>query len=173
MGAHILFDRTINRAEQPCGSCLLPAQVCRYIVVKGKGAKGSYRVDWRKTNGCGRAVNFSYKPASEYKDNAPCTNVPLQCKLCPTDAPAVWRYNFRYHLEQAHTEDAIARYASMYTLTDDEMTGMHNIWNARHKSKASKQTKSRNAPSLTISEAHRSVATLHACVCQPSGVLPC
>ncbi|KAF6750128.1 hypothetical protein DFP72DRAFT_1139753, partial [Ephemerocybe angulata] len=102
VGAHTLFDSTLDRLEEPCGLCLLPSKLCRYVVVKGKGSKASLHVDWERSSGCARAVSFSYKWAAEYTDNSPCTNVPLPCPLCPKSKPAVWRYNLRLHLERVH-----------------------------------------------------------------------
>ena len=165
IGAHVLFDSKMNRTDEPCGLCLLPSQVCRIVVVPGKGTKASPHVNWAASMGCGRQVNFSYKWAAEYNDHSPCTNVPLICKLCPKEAPAVWRYNLKHHLERVHTPEAAARYAELYTLSNDEMLGMKDIWKNRHKTKAPKKTQ-RGAPSLTISDAHSSIAPLHMYVCR-------
>lgn len=118
IGAHVLFDDMVNRLDEPCGLCLLPSKSCRYVVVKGKGSKASLHVDWDRTS---------------------CTNVPLVCPLCPKSEPAVWRYNFRYHLERVHSAEAVTRYSSLWKLSDNEMLGMRHI----------------------ISEAHSSIAPLH------------
>ncbi|KAF6750835.1 hypothetical protein DFP72DRAFT_817188, partial [Ephemerocybe angulata] len=127
VGAHILFDSTVSRTDEPCGLCSLPAKQCRYIVVKGQGSKVSKHVNWKRTTGCARPVNFSYKRTLEYSDNSPCTNVPLVCPLCEADEPAIWCYNFRFHLEQKHLSEAVARYKSQWDLSSDEMAGMQQI----------------------------------------------
>ncbi|KAF6752442.1 hypothetical protein DFP72DRAFT_1047213 [Ephemerocybe angulata] len=158
VSAHALFDNALDQADEPCGMCGLPARQCRYVVVKGKGSKASNRVDWKRTSGCGRPVNFSYKRAAEYSDNSPCTNVPLVCPLCPKEDPAVWRYNFKHHLQQKHTPEAVERYELLWKISDDEMAGMKRIWKDRRKSKP--VTKKRTEPLLTVSEGHRSIAAL-------------
>ncbi|KAF6759684.1 hypothetical protein DFP72DRAFT_806227, partial [Ephemerocybe angulata] len=159
MGADILLDSKVDRSTEPCGMCGLPAQQCRYVVVKERGSKASNHVDWKRTVGCARPVNFSCKRALEYSDSSPCTNVPLVCPLCTTDDPAVWRYNLRNHLEQKHSTEAVIRYASLWTLSEDEVAGMKRIWRDRRRSKA---TYTKKAPVLlTVSDAHRSIAPLH------------
>ncbi|TEB21893.1 hypothetical protein FA13DRAFT_1642110, partial [Coprinellus micaceus] len=169
IGAHILFDSKVKRSDEPCGLCQLPAQLCRIIVVPGKGTKASPHVDWNRSTGCARPVNFSYRWASEYNDSSPCTNVPLICKLCPKDAPAVWRYNLSFHLGHVHSQEAVAQYADLCNLSDKEMAGMKDVWRNRLKAKATKRSQ-KNAPLLTISEAHCSTTPIHSYVPSSAGL---
>lgn len=125
--------------------------------MKGKGAKASHRVD--RAIGCTRALNFSYKPASSSSDKAPCSNVPLPCPLCPEkSSPAVWRYNLEAHLRKVHSAAAVERYRSMWELLDAEKKGMERVWVNRKKTAKKRKP---NAPKITASEAHKSVAPLH------------
>lgn len=118
VSAHALFDNALDQADEPCGMCGLPARQCRYVVVKGKGSKASNRVDWKRTS---------------------CTNVPLVCPLCPKEDPAVWRYNFKHHLQQKHTPEAVERYELLWKISDDEMAGMKRIVSEGHRSIAALQ----------------------------------
>jgi hypothetical protein len=156
MGAHILFDPGVDRLEMPCGLCLRPSNVCQYFLLKGKGSKGNPRVDMERSAGCRRLVNFQWGKAAVSDKNAPCSNVPLFCPLCPK---VVWRYNLEYHLKTVHTPDMVVRYADICEIPDDEMDAMEHIWDKRHKRPA-KRRKRKGVPALVISEAHTTIDNL-------------
>ncbi|KAK6978293.1 hypothetical protein R3P38DRAFT_3119436 [Favolaschia claudopus] len=48
-----------------------------------------------------------YKPAKTFSEASPCTNVPLQCPLCPESTSGnrktIWKYNSYFHLLAEHS----------------------------------------------------------------------
>ena len=58
---------------------------------------------------CPGAHKFSYAAAQKGSQNTPCTNVPLECTLCPRNQssnklPVIWKYNMRAHIKISHPE---------------------------------------------------------------------
>lgn len=160
IGAHILFDSSVNEEDEPCGLCLRPSSLCRYVVVKGRGAKASLRVDVERSSGCTRPVNYQYARAAVSVTSAPCSNVPLPCPLCPRSEPAVWRYNLKHHLINTHSSTAAASYTSLWEIQDDELDAMKHVWTTRHAKAAKKTRKSKKSKKLTllVSREHMSTA---------------
>ncbi|KAE9393285.1 hypothetical protein BT96DRAFT_944025 [Gymnopus androsaceus JB14] len=66
---------------------------------------------------------------------SPCSNVPLICKLCSIGAAAVWHYDMKYHLMNIHPTADLSQYKYLWNMSDNEKTGMKNIWKARKKVK--------------------------------------
>lgn len=99
VGACILFDSTLDRLEEPCGLCLLPSKLCRYVVVKGKGSQASLHVDW---------------------EHAPISLSHVHC-------PKSERYNLRFHLERVLSVEVVTPYSKLWTLSGDEMEGMRHV----------------------------------------------
>jgi hypothetical protein len=96
IGGHVLvFDPKVDRTAHPCGLCLQPlaAPLCVrvFYLTKGKGARGSPKIDQGCSVGCPMKLNFSYTVAAESSSSYPCSNVPVQCPLCPKILPAVWK----------------------------------------------------------------------------------
>ena len=53
--------------------------------------------------------NMSYKSAKKSSKNAPCTNVPIHCSLCPPsvsrEPQTIWKYNAINHLLISHSDE--------------------------------------------------------------------
>ncbi|PBK89462.1 hypothetical protein ARMGADRAFT_1113267 [Armillaria gallica] len=101
VGAHIMFDNSIDNDLEPCSLCLCPAPVCSWYLHKGKGSNGGYQVNWKKST-CANKLKFNYNVAAAASEMSPCSNVPIQCKYCPDGAPAVWKYNMIVHIQNHH-----------------------------------------------------------------------
>lgn len=96
MGAHILFDATLNASEEYCGLCLHPSPMCQIYINKGCGADGRVSVDLSRST-CPNLICFNYKSAAQSSQQSPCSNVPVVCPHCPPSSPAVWRYSLHSH----------------------------------------------------------------------------
>jgi len=155
IGAHVLFDRSVNRTEEPCGLCLRPAAICHYYLKKGKGARGSLKIDQEKTRSCPTKPKLSYGVASMSTKSSPCSNIPIICPLCSKLDPAVWRYNIKYHFIRAHPNADLKKYTNLWDLENFEILEMKKKWADRHRVMAKRGKKSKAAP-LVISDAHRS-----------------
>jgi hypothetical protein len=48
-----------------------------------------------------------YSKAIEFRSTSPCTNVPLNCPLCPAGSKqqTFWKYNFFQHMLEFHLEN--------------------------------------------------------------------
>ena len=156
IGAHILFDTSVDPVDMPCGLCLRPSAVCQYSLLKGKGSKGNPRVDMERSAACPRLVKFQWGKAAVSDKNSPCSNVPLFCPLCPK---VVWRYNLRHHLSTSHSPDMVVRYADTCEIPNDEINAMRHIWKNRQ-NVPTKRKKRTGAPALVISEAHTTIDNL-------------
>ncbi|QRV97683.1 hypothetical protein RhiJN_25702 [Ceratobasidium sp. AG-Ba] len=155
MGAHILFDVSVDRSTQPCGFSLRPSVSCPIYLSRGKGKDASLQIDLLRSKQCPYATKFSYKAASQLKSNSPCSNVPLVCDLCPQASPAVWRYNLESHFKANHPLADQSIYLNLSELAASELAAMQIIWNRRRvPSRPSKGTCT--GPELMISEAHSS-----------------
>lgn len=155
IGAHVLHDPSINRADEPCGLCLRPSSICEYYLMKGKGANASMKVNETATKRCSNRLSFSYKVASESSATSPCSNVPIQCPPCSRNDPAVWKYNMKYHFLATHPKADMAKYDSLWKLSNFEVTEMKRIWAARHKQTV-KRKKKVTVPKIVVSDAHTS-----------------
>ena len=58
-------------------------------------------------------LNFSYTVAAESSSSSPCTNVPVQCPLCPRTSPAMWKYFLKTHLEIQHPNATMENHSSL------------------------------------------------------------
>ncbi|KAN0138828.1 hypothetical protein V8E53_003216 [Lactarius tabidus] len=94
MGAHIMFDMTLNTSEEYCGLCLCPLPMCQIYLNKGCGTSGRVSVDLIKST-CPNLVSHS-------SDQSPCSNIPVICPLCPAGSPAVWTYSLHSHYCRHH-----------------------------------------------------------------------
>ena len=155
IGAHILFDPSISVTTEPCGLCLQPSTICQYFMKKGKGALGTPKIDYNRSQGCVTKCKFSYSVASRSTSSSPCSNVPLSCPLCAKTSPAVWRYNFEHHLKNSHHGmQPNGNDKSIYELTASEQEDMSKIWE-RRENVSVKRPRKHNFPPLVVSDAHR------------------
>ncbi|KAJ7142000.1 hypothetical protein C8R46DRAFT_822672, partial [Mycena filopes] len=123
MAAHILFDPNIDASTEPCGLCLSPALMCEFYLTGGKTPK----VNAARTK-CKAAITFRYAIAAESTESAPSSNVPVNCTLCPTGAPAVWRYNYLHHLQNTHPNAPEGKYAAISELGAAERKNLKKVW---------------------------------------------
>lgn len=155
MAAHILFDNTIVRSDQPCGMCLRPAPVCAFYLKKTKGAQ-TWQVDEAKST-CSSHVSFNYTSASKSSSTAPSSNVPVLCKICsmgsanPFSKPAIWKYNLKAHILSVHPNANVMAHKDDWDIDDEELVRLKEVWKKRHEKKRGKVSKG-----LAISEAHSS-----------------
>ncbi|ESK82251.1 hypothetical protein Moror_15507 [Moniliophthora roreri MCA 2997] len=155
MGAHVLFDnKTTPRTGQHCGFCLRPWPVCSIYLGKWKGSAGGVFIDMKRST-CGNLLKLLYATAQKCTQSSPCTNIPIQCPLCPNDL-TVFKYNFPEHFATKHPTVAPAGYQSLWAITDIEKELMHDIWKGRHQVVKRRKGKKKSGPPLPISEAHSS-----------------
>ncbi|KAF8230112.1 hypothetical protein L208DRAFT_1283570, partial [Tricholoma matsutake] len=100
MGMHILFNSTIDNpnSEELCGLYLHPSPICRLNLKKGCGTTAGYNIDINSST-CISLVRFNCTTAACSSD-APCSNVPIICPLCPAKSPVVWTYNLCTHIQE-------------------------------------------------------------------------
>ncbi|KAE9401138.1 hypothetical protein BT96DRAFT_818334, partial [Gymnopus androsaceus JB14] len=147
MGAHILKDVHLKDANQPCGLYLNTGGLCQIYL--HKHLKAPTVIDMKQSR-CQNLKSFSVKTAAEFKLGSPCTNHPLTCPLCPSDAPAVWKYNLVQHLENSHHVPNIKVYHKLYDLDPAESTLMKKHLDAKPRAKRLKGSLS----AMKISVAH-------------------
>ena len=155
IGAHILYDPGVVHAKDVlCGLCLRPSPLCQFFLTKGKGTNGNLRVNWEKSRGCLVNINYSYRVAAESTASSPCSNVPIQCPICPRSEPAIWKYFMKAHFTENHKNlHPFSNHEHLWQLSDFELSEMKIIWEKRLKLTV-KRTKKLNVPRLLISDAH-------------------
>lgn len=150
MGAHILFDPKIDRASQPCGLCLRPAPTCTLYLKKTKSSN-TRQIDETQSV-CSDLLPYNYGTANTSAKWSPSSNVPVQCPFCP--APAIWRYNFEYHIKERYQGASPSDYKDQWQLSETWVSWLKEVWKRRHgvpKTQGKKAT-----TDLHISEAHSS-----------------
>ncbi|PBK92562.1 hypothetical protein ARMGADRAFT_930421, partial [Armillaria gallica] len=100
-GAHILYDKNIDRSIEPCGLCLRPSPMCIFYLKRSFGMVSDIQVDQMRSV-CVNKVSLKYKIAVTSISTSPCSNAPVICPECPPKAPAVWKYNMPSHMERKH-----------------------------------------------------------------------
>ena len=156
VGAHILYDPgVIHTKDILCGLCLCPSPLCQFFLTKGKGANGTIHVNSETSRGCLISMNYSYRVAAESTASSPCSNVLIQCPICPKSDPAVWKYFMKSHFEGKHkTLHSFPKHKHLWQVSDFELSEMKKIWAKRLKVPV-KRTKKLNVAPLLISDAHR------------------
>ncbi|KAH6869091.1 hypothetical protein BKA70DRAFT_1414167 [Coprinopsis sp. MPI-PUGE-AT-0042] len=131
MAAHIRHDPKVKAVDEPCGLCLRPSPQCRIYLKKGKGAKGGWTIDQRRSL-CKNLVRFYYGIAAVSSASSPCTNVPVTCPLCSKDNPAVWKYNLGVHFANVHPNHAgDPTYSNMWSIGNFEKLALKKLWKDR------------------------------------------
>ncbi|KAK7020913.1 hypothetical protein R3P38DRAFT_3548264 [Favolaschia claudopus] len=114
VGTHILFamrdkhdpklppDTVI--AAEPCGWCGLEGECHTQLTSSSKKNSTTVQI----TSNCSyHYAKMMYKAAKTFSEAAPCTNVPLQCPLCPIsksgNRKTIWKYNALFHLLAEHS----------------------------------------------------------------------
>jgi hypothetical protein len=149
MGSHILHDPQLKDADSPCGLCLSTGQLCKICLVKR--AKKGIQIDLVNSH-CPNLKKISLAKASKFTKQSPCTNVPMQCPLCPKVSDAVCKYNLCTHIWKDHPSANVINYGNLYTISPKESIPMKGIYKRYSKLKKSKAT----TPGYAISEGHSS-----------------
>ncbi|KAJ7467611.1 hypothetical protein FB451DRAFT_1040166 [Mycena latifolia] len=154
-GAHILFDPTIRRSDQPCGLCLRPFPMCVFYLTSGQGTDSARQIDWKRSS-CLRVLTFSMAAAMRWSPTSPCTNYlilcPLQCGL------VIWTYNFEAHYRSTrHGLKTLANVAIPYQMAPNEEKLMRPLYKNRQTYPQPRKLKTIKArPALLTSDAHSS-----------------
>jgi hypothetical protein len=149
MGGHILHDPQLKDANNPCGFCLNTAMLCTIRLIQS--IKKGNKIDMINSH-CPNLKKVSLATASKFTEKSPCTNIPLQCPLCPKVSNAVWKYNLCAHIRKHHPTADVANYEQLYAISASELTLMKGVYKRPPKSK-----KAKNATHvLAISEGHSS-----------------
>ena len=88
----------------PCGWCGLDGCRTQLITTETKAENITYKI----TSNCTyHYVGMIYSKAIEFRSTSPCTNVPLNCPLCPAGSKqqTFWKYNFFQHMSEFHLEN--------------------------------------------------------------------
>jgi hypothetical protein len=154
IATHILHDPVVKARYCPCGFCGGSGDSCVVYIAKGKGSKGAYYVDVAKSR-CknGNVVKLSIGSGEKSTKNSPCTNIPMACPLCPSIAPAIWKYNLLGHVLEVHpTADANSdTYKSLYAVGPFEVSALKVLYLKKPRYTA---RKFRNLGNLNISDSH-------------------
>ncbi|KAJ7036429.1 hypothetical protein C8F04DRAFT_894169, partial [Mycena alexandri] len=151
-GAHILFDPSINRSDQPCGLCLRPFPVCNFVLTSGQGTDSARQVNW-KLSSCLRQLSFSMAAAMKWSLKSPCTNYlifcPLRCGL------VIWTYNIEAHYRSPrHGLASLTNTPIPYTMAAQESAGMMEIYQNRRVQPQPRNIKQKSQPPLITSDRH-------------------
>jgi hypothetical protein len=157
MGAHILFDNNVGRSQERCGLCLRPSPMCRLIVKKGRGANASPRLDVEGST-CINLFRFNYATAARSSEGSPCSNIPINCPLCPQKSSAVWTYYLHAHFREQHKLASQAQFPIHIQLSKSEEHGMRQVWEQRFVTRKPRNHNKKAA--LVLSEAHSSRSAL-------------
>ena len=116
ISTHILYDKSINHSLKPCGLCLSPAPLYKFVLTNRKGHTGNVAIDINASS-CLNLINISISVAAKCSNASLCTNHPMCCPYCPHSSPGVWSYNFHQHLLQHHPTVALKKHSSILTLS--------------------------------------------------------
>lgn len=111
VGSHILHSLRdipdpnsplVSVGAEPCGFCGMDGCLTQF---KSKNTGGG-----SITSSCQyHYVGMVYKAAASWSKGMPCTNVPINCPLCPIsvsgDHQTIWKYNALYHLASEHSNE--------------------------------------------------------------------
>src|SRR6202453_4578494 len=100
-------------------------------------------------------MRFNYASTSRSSETSPCSNVPIQCPLCPVNSPAVWTYNIESHFHGRHKIVSPANFPVHFQLSESEKDGMKKKWESRYKFRKSRNMRNKKMPMVT-SDAHSS-----------------
>ncbi|KAF9042842.1 hypothetical protein BDZ89DRAFT_943749, partial [Hymenopellis radicata] len=167
VGAHIECGG-IQKSLLPCGLCLSPAPHCEFFLTKGANTQ----IDRKRSRGCVvfkslSTRGFKYAVAAQSTAKSPCSNVPIECRICSRDptAPAIWKYTAREHYKTVHPNADLNLYKADWEISTSEKKAMRKVYKERKK--LSKPKKSRGEAkalkeigALVVSEAH-STRTSH------------
>ena len=93
-----------------------------------------------------------YSVAAELTASSPCSNVPIQCPICPKSDPTIWKIFMKIHFEDKH-KLLLTKHEHLWKLSNFERVEKKKIWLKRAKVTV-KRTKKANQPPLVVSEKH-------------------
>ena len=125
VAAHILYDTSIKKEDEPCGLCLLPAPSCHIALKK---CKNTFTANYANST-CERLIKFLYAATSQPSTSNPCGNVPVNCPQCPKGANMVWKYNITFHYLKKHSPSVPPM---EFNISDFELEGLRMVWNNCH-----------------------------------------
>jgi hypothetical protein len=149
---HILHDDAVKNSPSPCGFCLLPDSRCIVRLKKGRGQKGSHHINWDNTI-CqhGNKVSLSIKTFQKSTTTSPCTNIPMNCPICPSGSNAIWKYNLQNHITTVHPTANIEEYKTLFEVSKFERVMLKQWWRAKPRFSP---CRFRNLGDIHISDAH-------------------
>ncbi|KAJ6483510.1 hypothetical protein C8R47DRAFT_1132450 [Mycena vitilis] len=153
-GAHILFDPSIRRSDEPCGLCLRPFPLCTFFLTAGTGTDSARQIDW-KSSTCLRRLTFSMAAAMKWSPASPCTNYLIRCPLqCGT---IIWTYNIEAHCRSArHGLVSLNNVGLPYATSTQELSAMKKLWKNRQNYPRTRFSSNISRPALRTSDAHSS-----------------
>lgn len=97
--------------SDPCGFCGLADAGCKTVLTITKKKNGA-----KETNSIQSTCEYHHKGMQyrsvslfQLQKGHQCTNVPIQCTLCPParkqQHPTIWKYNFTSHMAERHCDD--------------------------------------------------------------------
>ncbi|KAG2109580.1 uncharacterized protein F5147DRAFT_575743, partial [Suillus discolor] len=152
MGGHILFDQDLRDKHNVCGLCL-SIGLCEIRLARGAG--GSEVVDISRSR-CPNLFKIKLKNARKSTKHSPCTNTPLHCPYCDSNAAPVWKYSLSRHIDILHPSANKARFEELWRIDDEESTQI----STKFKMKARKRKQMTATSMLRISEEHSSRVAL-------------
>jgi hypothetical protein len=152
IATHILHDPVVKARYCPCGFCGGSGDACAVYIAKGKGSQGAHYVDILKSH-CknGNVVKLSLGAGEKSTMSSPSTNVPVACPLCPSNAPAVWKYNLQQHISEVHPTASSDDYKLLYAISPFEASALKVLWSKKPRFTV---RKFRNFGNLNISDPH-------------------
>ncbi|KAJ7291828.1 hypothetical protein C8J57DRAFT_1044147, partial [Mycena rebaudengoi] len=139
-------------STERCGLCLNPAPMCEYYTT----TSGTKKVDVSRSKCPNAGIKFTYSLAAKSTPSSPCSNVPIDCKLCGTGKPAIWRYNYVHHLRSVHPTAPIEKYFAIWDISVAEKSAMKEVWKSRARGVPIAKKRAPKTAPLVISEAHSS-----------------
>ncbi|KAK7024706.1 hypothetical protein R3P38DRAFT_3532308, partial [Favolaschia claudopus] len=154
-GAHILFDESLPATVEPCGLCLRPFPMCKFVFQKTTGTTSARQIDWTRST-CLNPLKFQMAAAMKSSEKSPCTNhliqCPLQCEM------VIWTYNLATHYRAHHLLQTTVNIGTVYQTGSSEREWMRKIWENRQNQPTVRKMKNKKVKTpLVISDAHRSV----------------
>ncbi|KAI0027507.1 hypothetical protein K488DRAFT_61345, partial [Vararia minispora EC-137] len=164
-GAHIRYDPQLTTScrgfpQEPCGMCARGPKSCQIFLTKTSNvSKAAPQVDLNKSMCPHRFRKFKYATAAVSSGASPCSNVLLVCELCGPNKPAVWRYNFYYHLLTVHPLVDLQDYEDIWSISEQEHEAIGLIW--RKIGTRRPPPLNRKAAKLSVSQTLSLSAALH------------
>lgn len=131
MAAHILLDPIVRGCYNPCGFCCRRGDIEQCVVwlckIKGQANKWAIDIENLKCKN-GNVVNFNLASRAESTSSSPLTNIPINCPLCKSGSPAVWKYNFCSHIVHAHENANPDEYREYWEIKLFEKGALKALW---------------------------------------------